>query len=554
MTEHQTREFIKCRKEPIYFLREYGTVRHPTKGLLKFDLWDFQEECVTHFLKNSYNIVLKARQLGLSTLCAGYAAWLMTFFDNKEIYILATKGTVATNLVSKVKVLFDNLPDWLKPYKNKPTIDNRQSVELSNGSKIHASTTTREAGRSESLSLLIVDEAAFINDMDEIWIAAQPTLSTGGDCVVLSTPNGIGNWFHKLYTEAEQGSKMLVGGRSISFNPIKLHWSMHPEREEKWAASMRKSIGLRAFAQEHDADFLQSGSNVIDMNDIFWYKENPTISEGFDESECPHEREPIEKSGFDKNLWIWKYPDYSRQYLISADVARGDGSDYSTFHVIDVEAYEQVAEYKGKIPTDVFGHMLVQVAVQYNNALLVPENNNVGWATIQKILDLNYGNLYWTDKARNFIDINKTQDIHDPYDTTKKNMIPGFSTTSRTRPVMIARMEEEIRSHDLILHSTRLLTEFHTFVFKENGKPEHMDGYNDDLILALAIGVFIRGTMLRMYQAGNEIQKGLIDNMSFSHHPYEFGIIKPKAEKAIPKELTLKVGDSNEDLLWLIRG
>ena len=155
LTEQQKIEYIKCRKDPIYFLKTYGKVKHPTKGLLSFELWDFQEECIRQFLKNSYNIILKARQLGLSTLCAGYTTWLMTFFKNKEIYILATKGDVATNLVSKVKVFLNNIPDWMQ---SKRLIDNRRSIEQENGSKVKSSATTSDAARSEALSLLVVDE------------------------------------------------------------------------------------------------------------------------------------------------------------------------------------------------------------------------------------------------------------------------------------------------------------------------------------------------------------------------------------------------------------
>jgi hypothetical protein len=550
LTENQVKEYIKCRKNPIYFLKTYGKVRHPTKGLLAFDLWEFQEECVKSFLNQSYNVILKARQLGLSTLSAGYAAWMMLFFSNKEIYILATKRDTATNLVDKIRVFLDNLPPWMRP---KILTDNRQSIRLENGSNVKASGTTQDAARSEALSLLIVDEAAFVRGMNDIWVAAQPTLSTGGDCIALSTPNGVGNWFHKQYSDAEAGVKHEVGGKMIGFNPIKLHWSMHPDRDDKWAEAELKKIGVRAFAQEHDADFLQSGNNVIDYQDLMWYIENEEIMKGGDPQSFI--RDPEEKIGFDKGLWIWKHPDYSRNYLISADVARGDGSDYSACQVFDVEANEQVAEYKGKVPTDVFAHLLVQIAVQYNNALLAVENNGPGWATIQKIIDLNYQNIYWTDKTRVFVDAGNSTQVYDPYDKSTKNMIPGFTTSSRTRPTIIARMEEDIRNKDVILHSQRLLTEFQTFIYNEgNGKAEHADGYNDDLIMSLAIGMFVRGTNLRIHQAGGDMQRVLLNNVSFSNNPYEYGVISPdkaKEEGAKHESWFMKAGEHEEDITWL---
>ena len=343
MNEQELKEYVRCRKDPVYFFKTYGRVRHPRKGLIPFDLYDFQEDTLTSFLDSSYNIILKARQLGISTLCAAYAGWLANFFKDKEIFILATKRETATNLVDKVRVFLEEIPDFLK---SELLVDNRQSMELANGSKIKAGatgTTSKDAARSEALSLLIVDEAAFIKAMDDIWIAAQPTLSTGGDCIVLSSPNGIGNWFHKSYIEAEAGTSEKVGDKHISFKPINLPWNLHPDRDDEWARNEKRKIGDQAFAQEHGCDFLQSGNNVVSVKAIQWYEEHPTEEEQADDGYRPYVREPQEKTWVDKGLWIWKYPDYTKQYMISADVARGDGNDFSAFHVIDVENYEQVA-------------------------------------------------------------------------------------------------------------------------------------------------------------------------------------------------------------------
>ena len=273
MTEEELKEYIKCRKDPIYFFKTYGRVRHPKKGLMPFDLYDFQEDTLNEFLDKSYNVILKARQLGISTLCAAYAAWMANFFKDKEIFILATKRDTATNLVDKVRVFLEEVPDFLK---SGLLVDNRQSIELENGSKIKAGATgsnSKDAARSEALSLLIIDEAAFIKAMDTIWVAAQPTLATGGDCIVLSSPNGIGNWFHKAYIEAEAGTTEKVGNATISFNPIKLPWHLHPDRDAEWGRLEKRKIGEQAFAQEHDCDFLQSGNNVVSVKALVFTKE-----------------------------------------------------------------------------------------------------------------------------------------------------------------------------------------------------------------------------------------------------------------------------------------
>ncbi len=189
------REYAKCATDPVYFLGKYGIIQHPVRGKVNFNLYDFQEKSLESFMKHDYNIVLKARQLGLSTLTAGYALWMMTFQQDKNILVIATKQETAKNLVTKVRVMHANLPGWLK----QPCVeDNKLSLRYKNGSQIKAVASSEESGRSEALSLLIIDEAAFIDKIDTIWGAAQQTLATGGRALIISTPNGVGNFSIKL--------------------------------------------------------------------------------------------------------------------------------------------------------------------------------------------------------------------------------------------------------------------------------------------------------------------------------------------------------------------
>ena len=171
------KEYVKCAMDPVYFMREYCYVQHPVRGKIKFDLYPFQEKTLSDVANHDYNIILKARQLGISTLSAGYSLWLMNFHSDKNILVIATKQEVAKNLVTKVRVMHKELPKWLKQGCAE---DNKLSLRYNNGSQIKAISSTGEAGRSEALSLLIIDEAAFIKNIDEIWTAAQSTLSTGG--------------------------------------------------------------------------------------------------------------------------------------------------------------------------------------------------------------------------------------------------------------------------------------------------------------------------------------------------------------------------------------
>jgi hypothetical protein len=548
MTPEQTKEYVKCRKDPIYFIKNYGVIKHPTLpgGKSKFKMWDFQEDCVTDFLENSYNVILKARQLGISTVVAAYVAWYMMFFNNKSVFVLATKRDTAQNMITKVKVFFEEVPEWMMP-----TIvtDNKQSIELGNGSSVKAAASTIDAARSESLSLLVIDEAAFINKMNDIWTATGPTLATGGDCIALSSPNGMGNWFHKTYQGAEAGETMMVGGQNKSFNPIKLHWSLHPDRDDAWARSERKSLGDMSFAQEYDCDFVQSGNNVVSLKCLEWYSIHPTEQELPDDGYRPYLRDPEEKTWIDKNLWIWKYPDYSKKYILSADVARGDSTDYSAFHVIDVENYEQVAEYKGKLNTDTFAHLIHNTAVQYNNAYCVIENMAMGHHVVMKLIELEYKNLYWTVRDITKIHEGNYDQMHyDPYNIPK-NAVPGFTTSARTRPSAVARLEEDLRLHEFILHSKRTINELETFIF-DNGKPQAQDNYNDDLIMSLAIGMYVRATTLKIHGNDKDFTEALISGIGFENKTFDT-IVKGGDDRHSEKyKMTLPNGEV-EDFRWI---
>ena len=268
------KEYKKCAVDPIHFLMKYCQIQHPVRGKVTFHLYEFQKKSIRELKGNRYNVILKARQMGISTLTAGYSLWMMLFHEDKNILVIATKQDVAKNLVTKVRVMHDNLPSWLK---GKCLEDNRLSLRFSNGSQIKAVSSSGDAGRSEALSLLILDEAAFIKDVDSIWASAQSTLSTGGSAIVLSTPNGVGNFYHKTWVGAMEGTN--------EFNPIKLHWDLHPERDQSWRDEQDQLLGPKHAAQECDCDFITSGNTVVDGTIIQWYEQT-------------HLKEPIEKKGF----------------------------------------------------------------------------------------------------------------------------------------------------------------------------------------------------------------------------------------------------------------
>ena len=511
-------EYVKCAKDPVYFLKKYCMIQHPIKGKIPFHLWDFQEKTLEDIKDNRLNVILKARQLGISTLTAGYSLWLMTFHQDKNILVIATKQDTAKNLVTKVRVMHANLPSWLK---QNCVEDNKLSLRYKNGSQVKAVASSEEAGRSEALSLLVLDEAAFIEKIDTIWAAASQTLSTGGQCIALSTPNGVGNWFHRTWMDAEDGLN--------DFNFIKLHWTVHPDRGQDWRDEQDTLLGPSLAAQECDCDFITSGQSVVDGIILEEYKNTQV-------------KEPIEKRGIDSNVWIWEPPNYTKDYIVCADVSRGDSTDYSAFHILDIESLEQVAEYKGRMSTRDFGNLLVNISIEYNNALLVVENNNIGWATLQQCIDREYENLFYMSKDLQVVDVHRQ--INNKINRMEKQLVPGFTITSKTRPLVVSKLEEFFRERAVTVHSQRLIDEL--FVFIYNGsRAEAMSGYNDDLVMSFAMGLWIRETALRLRAEGIELQKKAMNSISSNQ-----GVYTPTNNQN--DSWKWETGKKRESLEWLI--
>jgi hypothetical protein len=417
---------------------------------------------------------------------------------------MATKFKTASNLVKKVKAIMKNLPDWITIAEI--SIDNRSSFELSNGSQIQAASTSGDAGRSEALSLLVIDEAAHVENLTELWAGLYPTISTGGRVIALSTPNGVGNWFHKTYIDAAEGSN--------DFHPINLPWHVHPERDQQWFEKETRNMSRREI--------------------ITWIEERV----------C----DPKYRTGFDRNLWIWEQYNPECTYLLVADVARGDGADYSVFHILNLDTMEIVAEYQGKPNLDMYANVLMQTGKEYGNCLLVVENVGIGISVLEKLIDLQYPNLYYSVKGtHDFVESHQGE--------TSNSAVPGFTTSSKTRPLIVAKLEEFIRNKLIKVYSVRLSNEMRTFIW-QNGKPQAMRGYNDDLIMALAIACWVRDTALTINKREVEYKKACLNS-----------IIKvdTKVNTTIPgmegynrkQTLDEKMFQAKEDYMkysWLIKG
>jgi hypothetical protein len=287
-----------------------------------------------------------------------------------------------------------------------------------------------------------------------------------------------------------------------------------------------------------DADFITSGHTVIEGELLQWYRKTTIL-------------EPISKQGFDGNLWIWEHPDYTKDYIVVADVARGDGGDYSGCHVLDVETMVQVAEYKGQISPKDYGNLLVNLATQYNDALLVIENANIGWTTIQVAIDRGYKNLYYSPKDSSVSDVSQQLSRYvDLKDTSQ--MVAGFTTSSRTRPLVISKLDTYMRERTPVIRSSRLMDELDVFIWN-GSKAEAMRGYNDDLVMSFCIALWIRDTALRLRQQGIEVQRKTLDYFGKSSGVYNgrSGMLKDSGWSMNVKN-NGKGNIGVEDLTWLL--
>lgn len=557
-------ELLKCSNDPEYFLLNYGYVRNPAYGYIRFRLYEYQKECLKAFQDHRFNITLKSRQTGLSTVSAGYIAWLMIFHSGKEIAVIANNQKTAQSFIRKVKLLIKRCPPWMVPSIES---DNKKSIELKNGSKVGAESTTTNAAIGESLDLLVIDEAASIdsNMVKDLWGTAYPTLSTGGGAIIISTPKGVGNFYHQQWVRAKSGES--------KFNPLYIHWTQHPDygkdttyvcksckheygaeepenmcefcgKKQVFATSpwyREQCVELndeRLESQELDCSFLGSGDNVIE-------------DEYIDEVE-KETSPPMDTGGYNNGIWYWKEPEEGHNYIIGADVARGDGTDFSACHVIDIDTLEQVAEFKGKIPPDTYAKLLCELGSEYNNAILATEANSIGYATCLKIVELEYPNIFYS-KSSQFKTRDRKKIERSMRDTD--NMIPGFQTTSANRPLLISQLEQSVRNNLVKINSMRTVAEFRTLIW-HNGKPEAMSGTNDDLSISLGMTLLIINTTIKDIMASKELIKASLASIKNS-----FGV--SATESATNKGFARSHGNSNpwvmtnrsgdqEDLTWLV--
>ena len=469
LNAQQFRELVQVQKDVFYF-STFAYVVHPVRGKTRFLLYPYQKSVLYCFLKHRFNIILKFRQAGITELISLYCLWLTMYHPNKKVNIISIKDSVAKKVLKKIKYMYKNLPEHLKV----PIVNGRMGelgtasmIEFINGSFIESIPTSEEAGRSESLSLLVIDEAAIVRWASTIWAAAAPAISTGGSAILNSTPYGISGFYHSKWVEA-------ITDSDSPFHPIRLYWKMHPERDQKWYDTMSKALGPRRTAQEIDGDFLSSGNTVFDLADIKAIED------------CLSDY-PVIKKRFNGQYRQFLEPAPDKEYFIGADVSTGRSSDYSAFTCMDKQGEEQ-AVFKGRLSVDKYARLLGDTGHLFNFATIAPESNDVGLAVTSALQTEGYPKLYYYQKM-----LKKKGKSRPEVDKS-----PGWLTTQKNRSVIVEGLEQDIREDNITVKDPFFVQEAYTFIYDGLGRPVAVDVdlegdvYADDSIFGKAICNHIR--------------------------------------------------------------
>lgn len=454
-TEEQVIEIAKCADDPVYFIRNYVKIVNVDRGLIPFEMWDFQESMVRDFHNNRFCIAKMPRQVGKTTTTVGYMLWSAIFNDEYQIGILANKGQLARDILGKIQKAYEYLPHWLQ---QGIMTWNKGSLELENGSKIYAYATSAAGVRGGTYNLIFLDEFAFVphNMAVEFFTSTYPVISSGqtSKVIIVSTPNGL-NLFYKMWTDA-------IELRS-TYKPIEVHWSMVPGRDTAWKEETIRNTSEEQFRQEFETEFIGSNATLISgakLRSLAFH--NPiTQEEGFD---------------------IYEEPKKGHIYICTVDCSEGVLQDYSTINVIDATQapYRQVAKYRSnKLPLLFFPTIIYSIAKKYNEAFALIETNNIGQQVVDILhYDLEYENIYKTEQHHI-----KGQSISSGF---KRATSFGIKTTKSVKKIGCANLKTLIENDKLIISDFDTIAELNTFVRVRDSYAAE-EGSNDDLAMGLVL-------------------------------------------------------------------
>ena len=441
-TQDQVQEYVKCARDPLYFIRNYAKIVSLDHGIVSFIPFAYQERMIEAMHTNKNTLGKLFRQAGKSTIVAAYFAWYVLFNDNKTAVILANKQAIAVEIFARVQFIIENLPQWLQ----QGVVEwNKKSLVLENGSRCIAAATSASAVRGMSVNLLLLDEFAHLmpNLAEEFVASVFPTISSSesSKLVIISTPNGL-NHYHKLWVEAQNGRN--------DFKCVEGRWQENPNRSQEWADSQRAKLGEVKYRQEIECSFEGSSYTLVD---------------GAKLASLPLAVPVYEKDSME----LFESPQKDRTYVITVDVSRGRHMDYSAFSITDVTQmpYKVVGTYKNnEITTLEFPHLIYNTARQYNDAFLLIEINDLGQEVSNTIWhEYEYENVYFTNRN----------------ELSQVAGYPGVRTTTQVKSLGCSVFKELIEKDQLILSSHRIIEELGIFVQKRKTYAAEDPTINDDL-------------------------------------------------------------------------
>ena len=479
-TEEQVIEFLKCKEDPVYFAKNYIKIVSLDHGLVPFSLYPFQEKLINNFHKHRFNICKMPRQTGKSTTCVSYLLHYAVFNDNVNIAILANKASTARDLLQRLQLAYENLPKWMQQGVLQW---NRGSLELENGSKIVAASTSASAVRGGSYNIIFLDEFAFIPNhiADDFFASTYPTISSGQSTkvIIVSTPRGM-NHFYRKWHDAERGKNEYV--------PTDVHWSEVPGRDEKWKASTIANTSEQQFKVEFECEFLGSVDTLINPSKL-----RNLVYE-----------DPIKKN---KGLDIYEDSISDHNYMITVDVARGIGNDYSAFVVVDITAfpYKVVAKYRNnEIKPMLFPSVIEPVAKAYNHAWILVEINDIG-DQIANILhyDLEYDNILMCSQR------GRAGQIVGTGFSGKKSYL-GIRMTAAVKKLGCSNLRTLIEDDKLLTNDYEIISEMTTFIQKSSTFMAE-EGCNDDLVMCLVIFAWLVAQPYFKEMTNDDIRKRIYE-------------------------------------------
>ena len=480
-SKDEVAEYLKCAKDPVYFIREYIRIVSLDHGVIPFKMYDFQEDMVQRFHDHRFNIAKLPRQSGKSTIVTAYLLWYVLFNDNVNVAILANKAATAREMLGRLQLSYENLPKWLQ----QGILGwNKGSLELENGSKILAASTSASAVRGMSFNIIFLDEFAFVPNhiAEQFFSSVYPTISSGQKTkvIIISTPHGM-NMFYKLWHDAERKANEYI--------PTEVHWSEIPGRDEVWKEQTIRNTSEGQFKVEFECEFLGSVDTLISASKL---------------RIMPYE-DPIKEN---RGLAVYEHVVEDHNYIITVDVSRGIGGDYSAFCIFDTTTlpYKLIGRYKNnEIKPIIFPNIIVDVAKNYNNAYILCEVNDIGGQVADIIqFDLEYENLLMAAMRGR-----AGQQLGQGFSGKKTQL--GVKMSTAVKQVGCSNLKALIEDDKLMIQDYDTIAELTTFIQKGNSFQAE-DGCHDDLAMCLVMFAWMAMQEYFKEMHDNDVRQRIYDD------------------------------------------